>query len=82
MSIFDVVDLLQAEGFECFVDMLEVNVERAKSIDLVRRKFCHDFRLGFYVLRESPLTFPRFHRRPLHGFISDFAFQTGAGKRK
>lgn len=27
-------DLIQAERFECFIDMLEVNVEGTKPIDL------------------------------------------------
>src|SRR5207253_9412720 len=82
MSIFDVVDLLQAERFECLIDMFEVDVERAKSIDLLRGKFGADFRFDFHVFGESPLAFPSFHRRALHRFISRFALRSSAGERE
>src|SRR5207253_3873432 len=76
------VDLLQAERFECLIDMFEVDIERAKSIDLLGGKFGADFRFGFHVFGKTALAFPSFHRRALHRFISCFALRSGAGERE
>src|SRR5438067_12406343 len=52
-----------------------MSVERAKPIDLGRRKAGSDFWFVFGVSGECPLAFPGFHRRALHGFVSALAFR-------
>ncbi len=74
--------LFQTKRFECRIDMLEMNVERAKSIDLRCGKPRGDFRFAFHVLGKCPLAFPSFHSRALHCFVCAFAFYTCARERE
>ena len=78
----EIVDLFQPERPECFVDVREMDVEGAEAIDFFGGQFRCDLRLGFDVVGECPLAFPRFHGGALDGLVGGLALRAGAGERE
>jgi len=62
--------------------VLEMNIERAKAIDLRIGKPACDLRLTFHILNERPLAFPGFHGGTLHCFIRILALHSRSRKRE
>src|SRR5439155_23661157 len=76
------IALIQAKRGKCHIDMLEMNIQRAKAIDLRLGKSRRDLRFAFYVFSECPLSFPSLHGRALHCFVRALAFCTCASERE
>src|SRR5450432_1819118 len=74
--------LLQSERAKSFVDVPEMDIERAEFVDLVRRKQRRYFRLLFRILGKCLVSLPGAHRRALHGFVGGLAIGAGAGERE
>ena len=72
----------QAQRFECFLDVREVDVERAKAVDFFGRKFRCDLGFGFDVVGKCSFAFPCFHGSALDGFVGGLALRAGAGERE
>ena len=53
--------LLQADGFECPVDVLEVDVDIEDLVEVFLLDLLHDFGIGFDERPEILTCFPRFH---------------------
>src|SRR4029077_6520010 len=72
----------EPKRFKCFIDMSEMNIEGAQSIDICRGKFCRDPGFGLDIFGECPLARPRFHRGALDSFISSFSVRARTRERE
>src|SRR5205807_2067209 len=70
--------ILGVIGGDLLAVWLEVNIQRAKLVDLGRGKPARDVWFAFHVFGKRPFAIPSFHGGALHCFIRIFAFRARA----